>query len=61
MFINKDAVYQDHVFNMGIGLAIILPAQEADKAGRLLKAMGEDAFVIGRIAKGHGNVVLGGS
>jgi len=49
------------VFNMGIGMAIILPVQEAEKAGRLLQALGEEYFVIGQIAKGRGNVVLGGS
>ncbi len=49
------------VFNMGIGMAIILPAQDADRASRLLTAMGEEHFMIGRITKGHGNVVLGGS
>jgi phosphoribosylformylglycinamidine cyclo-ligase len=49
------------VFNMGIGMAIILPAQEAEKASRTLTARGEEYFVIGRIDKGHGNVVLGGS
>ncbi len=49
------------VFNMGIGMAIILPAEEADKAAGLLQSLGEEYFVIGRIEKGRGNVVLGGS
>lgn len=49
------------VFNMGIGMVIILPVHEAEKAGRALKAMDEDYFIIGRIDKGRGNVVLGGS
>jgi phosphoribosylformylglycinamidine cyclo-ligase len=49
------------VFNMGIGMALILPGQEAAKAGHALADMGEEYFVIGRIAKGRGNVVLGGS
>jgi phosphoribosylformylglycinamidine cyclo-ligase len=49
------------VFNMGIGIVIILPAQEVAKAGRILKEMGEEYFVIGQIEKGQGNVILGGS
>lgn len=49
------------VFNMGIGMALILPPCEAEKAGRILADMGEPCSVIGRIDKGHGNVVLGGN
>jgi phosphoribosylformylglycinamidine cyclo-ligase len=48
------------VFNMGIGMAVILPPSEVAKATRVLDDLREPYCLIGRIDKGHGNVILGG-
>lgn len=39
-----------NVFNMGIGMVIVLPEAEAPKAIELLRASGEKASVIGRVS-----------
>lgn len=38
-------------FNMGVGLIVIVPAQEAEAVIERLKGLGEDASVIGEIAQ----------
>ena len=37
-------------FNCGVGMVIAVPNGEAERAVELLKQLGEDAWVIGRIA-----------
>lgn len=44
------------VFNMGIGLAIILPPEEVNKAKKILEESGEKVFQIGKIKKGSSQV-----
>ena len=41
-----------NIFNMGIGMVIVLDASEADKAISILSAHGEKAQVIGRVIEG---------
>lgn len=48
------------VFNMGIGMAVILPPDEVASATRVLDDLRQPYCLIGRIEKGHGNVILGG-
>jgi phosphoribosylformylglycinamidine cyclo-ligase len=43
-----------NTFNMGVGMSIIVPAEEADKAVEILKANGEDAYIMGETAEGEG-------
>lgn len=43
-----------NTFNMGVGMSIVVPKQEADLAVEILKANGEDAYVCGEIVKGEG-------
>ena len=43
-----------NTFNMGVGMSIVVPENEADTALSLLHAAGEDAYIIGRIEK-NGN------
>ena len=38
-----------NTFNMGVGMSIVVAAEDADKALEILKANGEDAYVIGEI------------
>ena len=40
-----------NTYNMGVGMSIVVPADETDKALRILKGAGEDAYVIGEIIK----------
>lgn len=43
-----------HVFNMGCGLQVVVPAADAERAVRVLQAGGDDAWVAGRVEKGEG-------
>ena len=47
-----------NTYNMGVGMSVVVPAGEVDKALEVLKANGEDAYVIGEIIKGDEGVVL---
>ena len=47
-----------NTYNMGVGMSVVVPAAEADKALEILKANGEDAYVIGTIEKGEEKIVL---
>ena len=47
-----------NTYNMGVGMAVIVAAADADKALEVLKANGEDAYVIGRIIKGGDKIVI---
>jgi phosphoribosylformylglycinamidine cyclo-ligase len=41
-----------NTFNMGVGLALAVPAEQADAVIREAEALGERAYVIGRVAEG---------
>ena len=47
-----------NTFNMGVGMSIVVPADEVDDALEILRANGEDAYVIGEIIKGDDGVVF---
>ena len=47
-------------FNCGLGMAVVLPAADADRAVELLTAQGEQAWIAGRIEAGERRVVLAG-
>ena len=47
-----------NTYNMGVGMSIVVPAAEVDKALEILKANGEDAYVIGEIIEGDDGVVF---
>ena len=47
-----------NTYNMGVGMSVVVPARQADKALEILKANGEDAYVIGKIIAGEEKVVL---
>ena len=40
-----------NTFNMGVGMSIVVAENDADKALEILKANGEDAYIIGKIVK----------
>ena len=47
-----------NTFNMGVGMTCIVSKADADKAIEILKAAGEDAYVIGEIVKGEEKIIL---
>ena len=47
-----------NTYNMGVGMSVVVPAAEADKALEILRANGEDAYLIGEIIKGDDGVIL---
>ena len=47
-----------NTYNMGVGMSITVPADEVNTALEILKAHGEDAYVIGEIVKGDEGVVF---
>ncbi len=47
-----------NTYNMGVGMSIVVPKEQVDTALDLLKANGEDAYVIGEIIKGDDGVVF---
>lgn len=56
--LKKEELYR--TFNMGIGYVIIINQQEQELALQLLKELGEQAYVIGRIKEGGEGLVLVG-
>ena len=47
-----------NTFNMGIGMAVVVPAAEKEKALEQLNKSGEKAYVIGEVVAGNEGVVL---
>ena len=47
-----------NTYNMGVGMSIVVPADQVDTALEILKAHGEDAYVIGSIIKNEEKVIL---
>ncbi len=47
-----------NTYNMGVGMSIVVPAGQADEALRILRAHGENAYLIGEIVKGEDKVIL---
>ena len=47
-----------NTYNMGVGMSIVVAPKDVDKALEILKANGEDAYVIGEIIKGDEGVVF---
>lgn len=47
-----------NTFNMGIGMCVIVPANEAEKAIRRLNEAGEEAYLIGEVIEGNKEVII---
>lgn len=47
-----------NTFNMGVGMSIVVSKEDKDIALEILKANGEDAYVIGEIVKSEESVIL---
>ncbi len=46
----------ESVFNLGIGMGVVLPQADADRAVEIVRAAGQDAWVIGAVVAGTGVV-----
>ena len=47
-----------NTFNMGVGMSVVVPAAQVELALEILKANGEDAYVIGEIVESEDKVIL---
>ena len=47
-----------NTYNMGVGMSVVVPAEQVELALTILRSNGEDAYVIGKITTGDEKVVL---
>ncbi|MBQ8658658.1 MAG: phosphoribosylformylglycinamidine cyclo-ligase, partial [Clostridia bacterium] len=47
-----------NTYNMGVGMSVVVAKEDAAKALEILKANGEDAYILGEIVKSDEGVVL---
>ncbi|MEE0928795.1 MAG: phosphoribosylformylglycinamidine cyclo-ligase, partial [Acutalibacteraceae bacterium] len=47
-----------NTFNMGVGMSVVVSKADAEKAVEILKANGEDAYILGEIVKSDEGVIL---
>ncbi len=47
-----------NTYNMGVGMSIVVPKNEVDEALAILKANGEDAYVIGKIVTSGEKIII---
>ncbi len=47
-----------NTFNMGVGMSVVVAKEDVEKALEILKANGEDAYIIGKIVKSDTKVTI---
>ena len=47
-----------NTYNMGVGMSIVVPAEQVELALSILKENGEDAYVIGKIVASDDKIVI---
>ena len=47
-----------NTFNMGVGMSIVVPKEDVEKSLEILKANGEDAYIIGEIIESEDKIIL---
>ncbi len=47
-----------NTYNMGVGMTVVVPAEQVDTALEILRAHGDDAYVIGTMEAGEEKVIL---
>ena len=47
-----------NTFNMGVGMSVVVAKEDAERAVEILRANGEDAYMLGEIIKSEDGVVL---
>ena len=46
-----------NTYNMGVGMCVTAAKEDAEKALSILRANGEDAYVLGEVVEGDGVVI----
>ena len=47
-----------NTYNMGVGMTVVVDKSEADKAVEVLKANGEDAYILGELVESDEGVII---
>ena len=47
-----------NTYNMGVGMSVVVKAEDAEKALEILKANGEDAYVIGKVIESDEKITI---
>ena len=47
-----------NTFNMGVGMSIVVPKEQADLALATLREAGEDAYIIGEVIRSDEGIIL---
>ena len=47
-----------NTFNMGVGMSVVVPKEDADKALSILRANGENAYIMGEIVKSDSKIEI---
>jgi phosphoribosylformylglycinamidine cyclo-ligase len=47
-----------NTYKMGVGMSVVVAKEDADKTIEILKANGEDAYVIGEIIAGDEKIII---
>ena len=47
-----------NTFNMGVGMSVVVSAEDASRALEILRDNGEDAYVIGEIVRSDDKVII---
>ena len=47
-----------NTYNMGVGMSIVVSREDAEKAIEILRANGEDAYILGEVVKSDEGVIL---
>ncbi len=47
-----------NTFNMGVGMSVVVAAEDAERAVDILRANGEDAYIIGKIIKSEQKITI---
>ena len=47
-----------NTFNMGVGMSVVVAAEDVDRTLAILRENGEDAYVIGKIVRSEDKVIL---
>ena len=47
-----------NTYNMGVGMSVVVAKEDAEKAIEILKANGEDAYILGEIVESEEGVIL---
>ena len=47
-----------NTFNMGVGMSVVVAKEDAERALEILKAHGEDAYLIGEIVESEEKIIL---